>query len=245
MAKTPETQVVMDAEGARIEGLYRDSTGDRAVVVTHPHPLYGGSMHNNVVEAVVQAYQSRGFATLRFNFRGVGRSEGAYSEGIGEQKDVSAALELLASAGKRLIDLAGYSFGAWVNALGAERFAAAGRLIMVSPPVGFIDFSFLRSCDRLRLIVAGDADDIGPPAAVRKMLPGWNPGARFEVVQGADHFYSGKTRELGRIIREFLDQSAHEASERAQGMQGSGREGQATVSMDLPDFGPKRVSPGS
>lgn len=206
MPHMSESQIFLDAEGTRIEGLYRDSAGGGAVVVTHPHPLYGGSMHNNVVEAVVRAYQSRGFATLRFNFRGVGQSQGSYSEGIGEQEDVSAALDWLTSAGKRPVDLAGYSFGAWVNALGAERFSAALRLIMVSPPVGFIDFSFLHSCDRLRLVVAGDRDDIGPPALIRKLLPGWSPGARFEVVQGADHFYSGKTRDLEGIIRAFLDE---------------------------------------
>ncbi|MBW1818152.1 MAG: alpha/beta hydrolase [Deltaproteobacteria bacterium] len=200
-----EEAVTIEVDGLRIEGLYDPAPGARAVVVTHPHPLYGGSMVNNVVEDVVRAYKAAGYATLRFNFRGVGRSGGTYGEGIGEQDDVSAALAYLASMGKPSIDLAGYSFGAWVNAMGVDRFEAAGRLIMVSPPVGFLDFSFLQYCEKIQLVIAGSADDIGPPDKIRQMLPKWNPQARLEVISGADHFYGGKGDDIARIIQSFLN----------------------------------------
>ncbi|RLJ02607.1 MAG: alpha/beta hydrolase, partial [Candidatus Aenigmatarchaeota archaeon] len=111
-----EEKVFFQAGDVKIEGMLYNAPGEKGAVVTHPHPLYGGDMHNNVVETVVQAYREKGYATLRFNFRGVGRSTGSYDEGIGEQEDVRAALAYLTGTGKTSIDLAGYSFGAWVNA---------------------------------------------------------------------------------------------------------------------------------
>lgn len=179
--------------------------GERAVLVTHPHPLYGGEMNNNVVEAVIDAYGKRGFTTLRFNFRGVGRSEGSHDNGEGEQEDVGAGLALLNSLGKKRIDLAGYSFGAWVNARGVEKFHLAHRLVMVSPPVGFVDFGFLKQSAKIRLVIAGSDDEIAPPRLIETLISGWNPEAVFRVLGGADHFYSGKTGDLKSIIGEFLD----------------------------------------
>jgi len=173
--------------------------------VTHPHPLYGGEMHSNVVEAVVRAYREKGYATLRFNFRGVGQSQGSYDEGVGEQADVAAALAYLAELGKTSIDLAGYSFGAWVNAQCTEALSDIHRMVMVSPPVNFMDFSFFRQCPKLRLVVAGSEDDIAPPAMIQEMLPVWNPNAVFKVIKGADHFYWGQTGEIEAVIGDLID----------------------------------------
>ncbi|MBW1804979.1 MAG: alpha/beta hydrolase [Deltaproteobacteria bacterium] len=188
-----------------LEGLLEDLPGDKGVVVTHPHPLYGGDMHNNVVEILCRAYREKGYSTLRFNFRGVGQSEGEYDNGVGEQKDVRAALEYLSGLGKTEIDLAGYSFGAWVNALGLKRYDLVRRMIMVSPPVGFIDFSFLSYNPKIRLVIAGTEDDIAGLKGIKKGLPAWNPEADLRVINGADHFYEGKTDELFRIICHFLE----------------------------------------
>ncbi|MEW6665545.1 MAG: alpha/beta fold hydrolase [Thermodesulfobacteriota bacterium] len=203
-----EERVFIDSGGMKLEGLLEDLPGEKGVVVTHPHPLYGGEMHNNVVEAVVKAYRAKGYTTLRFNFRGVGGSQGSYDEGRGEQDDVAAALGYLHALGKKEIDLAGYSFGAWVNALGGERFHLARRLVLISPPVSFIDFSFLKLDPRIRLVVVGTRDDIAGHGAVEEMLPQWNPDATFKVIQGGDHFYGGRTGELHSIITEFLDREA-------------------------------------
>lgn len=202
-----EEEIFFDSGGLKIEGLLGDLSGDKGVVVTHPHPLYGGEMHNNVVEAIIQAYRTHGYSTLRFNFRGVGKSEGSYEEGKGEQEDVRAALKFLSGQGKSSIDLAGYSFGAWVNALGLEKFEDAERLIMVSPPVSFVDFSFLEYSPRIKLVICGTRDEIAEHKTVEKMLPKWNEQVVFRVIQGADHFYSGYEEELKLIVREFLDRN--------------------------------------
>ena len=200
-----EERVFIQAGEVKIEGLVDNAPGEKAVIVTHPHPLYGGDMSNNVVETVVQAYRQKGYTTFRFNFRGVGQSEGNYDEGIGEQEDVLAGLSYLNGLGKSSIDLAGYSFGAWVNALGLKSFDHAKRMIMVSPPVNFIDFSFLGYNARIQLVIAGSEDDIAPPGMIKGMLQAWNPEVHFNIIQGADHFYGGKTDEIKKIIRNFLD----------------------------------------
>ncbi len=196
--------VIESPQGPSLEALFHPREGEKGVVVTHPHPLYGGDMYNNVVEAVTRAYQEMGYSTLRFNFRGVGNSRGRYGGGRGEKEDVKAALGYLSGQGKTRIDLAGYSFGVWVNMLGLKDLVAAQRLVMVSPPVGFMDFSFLGYCSKLSLVITGSEDDIAPRAMLEKMVPRWNPEAIFKTVQGADHFYWGKTTEIEAIIRDFL-----------------------------------------
>jgi alpha/beta superfamily hydrolase len=203
-----EARVQIDAGGTRIEGLLENLPGQEALVMTHPHPLYGGTMHNNVVRAVVHAYQEMSYSTLRFNFRGVEGSEGQFDNGAGEQEDVKAALEYMSGIGKKHIDLAGYSFGAWVNILGLAKYEQARRLVLVSPPVSFIDFSFLEYSPKIRLVICGARDEIAEYKQVEKMLPRWNDQAVFRVIQGADHFYSGHEEELIDIIGEFLRKSA-------------------------------------
>jgi alpha/beta superfamily hydrolase len=199
-----EEQIFFESEGLAIEGLISEGETQNAVVVTHPHPLYGGEMHNNVVEAVIRAYCEREYTTLRFNFRGVGRSQGAYDEGVGEQSDVREAVAYLAQLGKTAVDVAGYSFGSWINAKCIDSLTHVKRMIMVSPPVAFMDFSFFKECPHLRLVVAGSEDDIASPSMIQKMLPAWNPEALFKEIQGADHFYWGKTQEIEAIISDWL-----------------------------------------
>ncbi|MFO7600351.1 MAG: alpha/beta fold hydrolase [Candidatus Desulfacyla sp.] len=200
-----EERVVFTSQKLTIEGLISESQGLKGVIVTHPHPLYGGSMDNNVVESMVRAYGEKGYATLRFNFRGVGRSEGAYDNGTGEREDVRAAVTHLAQLGKTSIDLAGYSFGAWVNAQCIDSLGDVRRMVMVSPPVNFIDFSFLKDCPRIRLVITGSEDDIAPPGMIEEMLPVWSPDAAFRIIKGADHFYGGKTHEIKTAINGLIE----------------------------------------
>jgi alpha/beta superfamily hydrolase len=199
-----ESRIRIDAGGIRIEGLLENFPGEKGLVMTHPHPLYGGTMHNNVVRSVVHAYGEMNYSTLRFNFRGVEGSEGQFENGIGEQEDVKAALAYMSGIGKKAIDLAGYSFGAWVNALGLTKFQDAQRLIMVSPPVSFIDFSFIEYNPKIKLVICGARDEIAEYKKVEKMLPKWNDQALFRVIQGADHFYSGHEEQLIEIIGAYL-----------------------------------------
>jgi alpha/beta superfamily hydrolase len=188
----------------QIQGLLQSRPGDKGVVITHPHPLYGGSMHNNVVESLVHAYQQAGYTTLRFNFRGVGSSQGKYDDGQGEQEDVKAALHYLAEQGKNVVDLAGYSFGAWVNALTRPERVTVQRMVMISPPVAFLDFGPPQSIPQLGLVVAGSLDEIAPPELIKTILPNWNSSARLEIIEGADHFYGAYTEKLESILTGYL-----------------------------------------
>ncbi len=200
-----EEQIFIQLDNFKIEGLLHDSLGDKAVVVTHPHPLYGGDMNNGVVQSIISAYQQKGYSTLRINFRGVGQSGGSYADGIGEQEDVSAALAFLNDLGKISIDLAGYSFGSRVNAMGLKSYDLAENLVMVSPPVAFMDFSFLDYNSKIKLVITGSNDDIAPPAIIKEFMPKWNPEAEFKVIDGVDHFYIGGAIEVEGIIKNFLE----------------------------------------
>ena len=199
-----EEPVYFEALNIKIEGLFRSIPGDKGVVITHPHPLYGGNMYNNVVESLVRIYQLAGYTTLRFNFRSVGSSEGEYDNGIGEQGDVKAALHFLVQRGKKVLDLAGYSFGSWVNALAISAVDTVGRMVMISPPVAFMDFSSVGLTPQIHLVVAGSQDQIAPVTLIDKMLPTWNPRAHLEVIDGADHFYLGYTEKLESVLTAYL-----------------------------------------
>jgi len=199
-----EEQIFFHSGDVKIEGLLDLRDGEKAVAVTHPHPLYGGNMQSNVVESVLNAYGRNGYTTLRFNFRGAGVSEGVHENGIGEREDVRAALDFLRERGKSAIDLAGYSFGAWVNAQAIDDKIEIDRMIMVSPPVHFMDFSSVDHCPGLRIVVTGSRDDIAPPDMIAEILPRWNRQAVLRIIEGADHFYLNQTDEIERIIGDFL-----------------------------------------
>jgi uncharacterized protein len=188
------------SEEYEIEGLLNQRDEKKGVVVTHPHPLYGGDMYNLVIESIVHVYHMKGYSTLKFNFRGVGRSQGTYDDGLGEQKDVLSALSFLADMGMERIDLAGYSFGAWVNAHAIQADTLTNQMIMVSPPVGFMDFNSIVTMDALKFVVTGNRDDIAPADVIEKMIAKWNPNARFEVIDGADHFYGGYLNQLEAVL---------------------------------------------
>lgn len=187
-----------------IEGLVCIQKGERGVVITHPHSLYGGSMYNQVVETLVEVYQERGFSTLRFNFRGVEGSEGSYDEGKGEQEDVRSALRYMHERGKKNIDLAGYSFGAWVNVKTNDTHSLCNRIVMISPPVDFLDFSFLSFNPKIWLVVAGGSDDIAPADTIANLINIWNSKAYLEVIEGADHFYTGKIGTLRSTLSHLI-----------------------------------------
>jgi len=187
-----------------LSGLLHRAAGDRAAIITHPHPLYGGDMHNPVVEIITRAYQSAGYSTLRFNFRGTGRSQGEFGGGTEETDDIAAAVAYLTADGMVEPELAGYSFGAWVCALGAEKFRKIRRIIMVAPPVDFTDFKDVRRIPALSAVITGSEDPFAPPERIGAMIPGWSPSARLVVIDGADHFFSGFDRELEKAMAEAV-----------------------------------------
>ena len=204
-----EQAVDFASENLQLEGIIERCDGNRGAVVTHPHPLYGGDMQNHVVEIICRAYVRNGFTTLRFNFRGAGRSQGRYDEGRGEQHDVRAAVAFLKDSGIGQVDLAGYSFGAWVNALAAVGGLQTEKMLMVSPPIAFIDFSDIAALPNLQLVVAGSRDDFAPASQLQQRVPLWNPTAVLEIIDGGDHFYSGSARQLEQILtRHIADRQA-------------------------------------
>lgn len=162
------------------------------VVLAHPHPWYGGSMDVPLVRALAEALARRGLAVLRFNFRGVGRSEGRFHPDERVVQDVAAAVEALLTLPKvdaKRCALAGYSFGAWV---GLRHFAQDDRLrafVAVGMPLWDQSPAWFRGDGRPRLFITGSLDDICPPDALRPLIVGAEE-ARLEVIEGADHLYA-------------------------------------------------------
>jgi alpha/beta superfamily hydrolase len=207
---TKEAIPIVFASGSlQLEGRLQVTSTVRAVAITHPHPLYGGNMANGVVKAVAAGYLRAGISVLRFNFRGVGRSQGQYDGGHGELDDLQAAVAHLYTHGFEQVELAGYSFGAWVNSGLDPQDHPFTRQVMVSPPVALMPFTAGLHIARLVRVVTGEEDDIAPPVEISRLLAGWNSTASLETIPGADHFYGGKMCELTSCIHWHA--SRHEA----------------------------------
>lgn len=173
-------------------------------VICHPHPLHGGTMHNKVVHTLARALDGLGLRTLRFNFRGVGASAGAYDEGVGETEDLLAVLEWVRT--RRPADevwLAGFSFGTYVVARAATRFPAT-RLITVAPAVRLFDFSALEMPRAPWLVIQGDQDEITPPEAVRRWVAHSSPEPELVMLPGVGHFFHQRLHELRTVVADRL-----------------------------------------
>ena len=204
-APPPKQPLEIQGPAGRIEALLEDPGGapGRFGVVCHPHPQFGGTMHNKVVHILARALHELGIPTLRFNYRGVGSSAGGYDEGRGETDDAHAVIEWgrrhWPSAG---LVLAGFSFGARV-ALRAAVPARAARLITVAPPVTRIEEPVPHpGCPWL--IVQGDADELIDCRAVRDWAAGFQPPPDLKVLAGCDHFFHGRLLELKESVQERL-----------------------------------------
>jgi alpha/beta superfamily hydrolase len=190
-------------------GVVEHASG--GLVVCHPHPLYGGDMENPVVVRATEVARETGLSTLRFNFRGVGRSTGVHGGGEAEQQDVSAALELLQSElpADRPMGLGGYSFGAWVAARVTATNTRVAALCLIAPPVAMLEFGTLEGNRREILLVAGTRDAYCPIPSL-EALASRTPGARVITIEGADHFFFGKLYPLGEAIRAWAKRWAAE-----------------------------------
>jgi len=197
-----EKRIYFPSGELKLEGLYADTGHDRGVVISHPNPLMGGAMQNNVVESLVQAFYEKGYATLRFNFRGVGRSEGRHDNGVGEQDDLAGAVAFLESRGVRNIALAGYSFGAWVTANYLRNRQAAGQVVLVAPPVSVHEFSPGALAGKIDLIVCGDKDPFCRSEDILSFST--EVGSKSAFIPRTDHFFVGKEQELIKNVQEIL-----------------------------------------
>lgn len=178
-----------------------------AVVVCHPHPLYGGSMNNNVVNSVCEALTHASFVTLKFNFRGVGRSQGKFSQGIGEQEDVSAAISLVVSAREvdpERIGFVGYSAGAGFGIPVGIKDARIEALAAISPPLSMFDFEFLKDCPKPKFLISGNLDDFTPTSQFVEFCHNLPEPKEYHTVNGADHFWWGYESGLAAKVTTFF-----------------------------------------
>ncbi|MBW2090837.1 MAG: alpha/beta hydrolase [Deltaproteobacteria bacterium] len=182
---------------------------DRGAVVAHPHPLYGGSMHDYVVSIAVSALAEAGWTTLRFNFRGVGQSEGAFDNGIGETQDLAAAAANLKKRGASKLLVAGYSFGASIALQAWDKLKALGvmPLILIAPPAAFMDFDIMKTETEIGLMICGGQDDIATPDMARQFGQRLAKPIEPVVIPEADHFFGGCQKDLTRVIKAYLEET--------------------------------------
>ena len=205
-----EERVFIPSNEAQLEGLLSSQEASSfrgGVILCHPHPQYGGDMDNPVITTCAEVASQEGLSTLRFNFRGVGESQGSYGEGIAEKEDVRAVADYLHSRlkGDDLpLILVGYSFGAWVGfpiAADDERFVG---MVAVAPPLGIYDFGFLKGCKKKKLFIAGDKDLFCPLALLEKWYQQLDEPKSLAVIPNADHFFLFHNRYLTQPLREFF-----------------------------------------
>lgn len=204
-------EIINGPEG-RIEARYHHN-GDKnapAVLVLHPHPKHGGTMNNKVVYNLYQSFARQGFSTLRFNFRGVGRSQGVFDNGIGELADAATALDWLQTRNPDASTfwVAGFSFGAWISMQLLMRRPELEGFAVVSPPANMYDFSFLAPCPRSGLIIQGDQDSIVNEEAVSKLADKLNNQAGvnvdYRVVDGGDHFFRESLDVVNSHVQDYI-----------------------------------------
>jgi alpha/beta superfamily hydrolase len=177
-----------------------------AAVVCHPHPLFGGTMHNKVVYQAAKALHLRAIPVLRFNFRGAGQSEGEHDRGIGEQDDVRAALDYLALEFPRTpILLAGFSFGSVVGLRVGCADQRVSDLIGLGIPVDRSDLTYLRDCAKPKLLIQGGSDQFGSRANVEALYTTLPEPKRLVIVEGAEHFFAGQLEKVRSAIDAWLD----------------------------------------
>ncbi len=199
-------QVMFPADGLVLEGdLHLSATPEQAAVVCHPHPQYGGDMDNNVVLALAGALQDAGWATLRFNFRGVGKSAGIYGDGVDEAKDARAAVRYLQErTALPRVTLAGYSFGAMVALEAGAEMPEVDQLIAVAPPLGFFDLRSLAACAKPKLFIVGGRDPFCGLSAFRALYAELAAPKASVEIPDADHFFWGADDSIREAVASFL-----------------------------------------
>jgi alpha/beta superfamily hydrolase len=204
-----EQQLTFQSQNLTLEGLYAPPPAGGAAkgaVMCHPHPQYGGSMYNNVVDAALQGFWQRGFATLRFNFRGVGESEGSYGGGQGEAQDAVAAVSFLRqqlNAQDATVVLAGYSFGAAAAWRAASHAGVLDALVLIAAPLEMMELGSMPAANSI-LLVGGSNDSFCPAAGLRDLCTRLREAASLRLIHGADHFFAGYEEEITSALTGML-----------------------------------------
>ena len=198
----------LDGKAGRLEAMLwttPSSTQPFVGLVCHPHPLFGGTMHNKVVYQAAKALHRLGIPVLRFNFRGTALSEGQHDRGRGEQDDVKTAIEFLSHEfPERPIVLAGFSFGSWVGLRVGCQDDRVTRVIGLGIPVDRSDLAYLQNCQKQKLFIQGSDDEFGSRASVQALFDTLPEPKKLIVVEGADHFFQGKLSEVAAAIEHWL-----------------------------------------
>jgi hypothetical protein len=198
----------IDGPAGRLEAITRTAAAARAaVVLAHPHPPQGGTMHNPVVYHADRALHERGFSTLRFNFRGVEGSEGSFDDGRGELDDLAAAVAWMRQEAPFLpLLLVGYSFGAWMATNLAVNDAEIAALVAIGLPTEFHGFEELEGFGRPLAVIQANKDKLGALEDVKTVLARCKPAGRLYIVEGCGHLFPGRAAEAGALVAEACEE---------------------------------------
>jgi alpha/beta superfamily hydrolase len=209
----------VDGPAGRLEALLNAGSpaATHAAVVCHPHPVYGGTLHNKVVFHTMKALNHFGFPVLRFNFRGTGLSEGEHANGVGEVDDVRAALDWIEHEYTLPVVFAGFSFGAAVGLRAACSDPRVTALIGLGLPVAPVDdrvydFDFLRSCAKPKLFVSGSRDQFGPVGKLEELVSTFADPKKLVRIEAGDHFFEGRLKEMRDAIEKWVSEVLPTAS---------------------------------
>lgn len=206
-------EVIINGPEGRLEGRYQHGSRPDAPIalMLHPHPQHGGTMNNRVIYTIYHAFARKGFSVLRFNFRGVGRSQGRFDRGEGELSDAASALDWLQiyNPNASACWIAGFSFGAWIGMQLLMRRPEITGFISVAPPANLYDFSFLAPCPSSGLVLQGDLDEIVPHESVQKLIHKLSNQRDiridYRLIPGANHFFQTHLEALNAEIEDYLD----------------------------------------
>ena len=207
-------EIIINGPAGRIEGRYLPPKVVNAPIalMLHPHPQHGGTMNNKIVYTLYNRFAQRGIGTLRFNFRGVGRSQGTFDRGEGELSAAAAALDWLQTYNPDAPAcwIAGFSFGAWIGMQLLMRRPEISGFISIAPPANLFDFSFLAPCPSSGLIVHGTVDEVVPSESVQKLVDKLSHQrditVKYKSIPGANHFFTNKIEQMGNSVGAYLDE---------------------------------------
>ena len=213
-------EVNFNGPDGRLEGRYHPSNRPQAplALLLHPHPQHGGTMNNKIIYKLYQTFTKRGFSTLRFNFRGVGRSQGQFDNGQGELSDAASALDWMQTQNPntRSCWIAGFSFGAWVAMQLMMRRPEISGFISIATPASQYDFSFLAPCPASGMIIHGDKDEVVPQSSVnrlaQKLQKQKNIKIDYRIIEGSDHFFLDHLEPLNKQVNDYLDKMLSKAA---------------------------------
>src|SRR5689334_10816167 len=219
MSNSTIRSLFLNGPAGRLEALLNagTSTATHAAVVCHPHPLFGGTLHNKVVFHTMKALNSFGFPVLRFNFRGTGLSEGEHDYGKGEIEDVHTALDWLDAEYHLPLIFAGFSFGAAIGLRAACADPRVSAVIGLGVPVAPVaagtedprvyTFEFLHDCAKPKLFVSGARDQFGPRAKLQALADSVPEPKKLVIIEGADHFFEGRLHELRNAVESWIKEA--------------------------------------